>query len=50
MKRISYEFINQDIIAFECYERDESMQSGNPPNPDILSLSLNREELFSWIN
>ena len=50
MKRISYEFMNQDIIALECYDWDESMQRGNPPNPDILSLSLNREELFSWIN
>lgn len=50
MKRISYELMNQDIIALECYDWDESMQKGNPPNPDILSLSLNRKELFSWIN
>ena len=50
MKRISYEFTNQDIIAVECYDWDESMQKGDPPNPDILSLSINTKELFSWIN
>jgi len=50
LKRISYEFSNQDIIAVECYDWDESMQKGNPPNPDILSVSINTKELFSWIN
>ena len=50
MKRTSYKFTNQDIIAVACYDWDESMQKSDPPNPDILSLSLNREELFSWIN
>ena len=50
IKRTSYEFSNQDIIAVECYDWDESMQKGNPPNPDILSISINTKELFSWIN
>ena len=50
MKRTSYEFTNQDIIAVECYDWDESMQKSDPPNPDILSLSINTKELFSWIN
>ena len=50
MKRTSYKFTNQDIIAVECYDWDESMQKSDPPNPDILSLSINTKELFSWIN
>ena len=50
MKRTYYNFENQDVIAVECYDWHESMQKGNPPNPDILSLSINTKELFSWIN
>ena len=50
MKRTSYKFTNQDIIAVECYDWDESMQKSDPPNPDILSISINTKELFSWIN
>ena len=47
MKRTSYKFTNQDIIAVECYDWDESMQKSDPPNPDILSISINTKELFS---
>ncbi len=50
IKRTYYSFENQDIIAVECYDWHESMQKSNPSNPDILSLSINTKELFSWIN
>ena len=50
MKRTSYKFTNQDIIAVACYDWDESMQKSDPPNPDILAISINTKELFSWIN
>ena len=50
MKRTYYSFENEDIIAVECYDWHESMQKSNPSNPDILSLSINTKELFSWIN
>lgn len=46
MKRISYEFMNQDIIALECYDWDENMQRGNPPNPDILPFHLIEKNCF----
>ena len=50
LKRTVYKFSNGDIIAIECYDWHESYQTEDLPNPDILSLSINRKDVYSWIN
>ena len=50
MKRVTYKFKNQDIIALECYDWDKTYQRSTGGHPDIFSMSVNTRELFDWIN
>ena len=50
LKRTVFNFGNGDVAAVECYDWDESMQKGDPPNPDIISVSINKKDLYNWLN
>ena len=49
--RSTYEFINGDLIAIECYDYDKSFQKNyGYQNPDSLNISFNKKQLYLWIN
>jgi len=50
LNRTIFKFKNGDVAAVECYDWDESMQTNETPNPDIISVSVNKKDVYNWIN
>ena len=48
--RTIFKFKNGDVAAVECYDWDESMQTNEIPNPDSMSVSVNKKDVYNWIN
>ncbi|MDC0037271.1 hypothetical protein OAJ30_01185 [Alphaproteobacteria bacterium] len=50
LDQTQYQLTNGDVILIECYDYDESVQKNEFPNPDSLAVSINKKEIYSWLN